>query len=100
MKNKPTVRLLAGLFLGTALAASSLGASAGTGELESLRQQIRLLEQRLQHLEQDQKRVPAPEAAPADVRVTAGEKGFGLAARDNSSSLRLKASCRPIPAGI
>ncbi len=96
MRRKQTARLLAALIIGTAIAMPVFPASRSQDQalvLEALQRQVQLLEQRIRELEQHRPDPPAPVSAlPSNaVHVTAGEKGFGLAARDNSSSLRLKA---------
>jgi phosphate-selective porin OprO/OprP len=88
--------LRAGLLLPIfALGASlSLAQSGETGrsEIEQLREQIRLLDQKLRTLERKQElRDEAAAAAPKPPAVTASAGGFGITSGDKAFDLRLRA---------
>ncbi|MET0263105.1 MAG: porin [Rariglobus sp.] len=82
----------------TSIAALSLTASlpaqnASSSDLDALREQIRLLDQKLRALERNQelKEETAAAAAKKLPTVTAGASGFGITSSDKAFDLKLKA---------
>ncbi|MGC4074390.1 MAG: porin [Nibricoccus sp.] len=87
------------VILRTALAASAfsavvvgLHAQAGTDEVSQLREQIRLLDQKLRVIERktEIKDEEAATASKAAAKVTVNDKGFTIASGDGANTLRLR----------
>lgn len=84
--------LLSALLSAGLAVASAQPSPSARSEIEELREQIRLLDQKLRVLERKQElRDEAASAAPKPPVITAATGGFGLTAADKAFDLRLRA---------